>query len=148
MSEMQRTLFIIKPDAVAAGCTGKILERIEENGFRIVGMNLLRLKPDEARGFYHVHEGKFFLDSLVEFMSSGPVVACALEREGAIAKLREIVGATDPAEAASGTIRKDFATDKEKNAVHASDAPETAEWELGFFTENGLLYIPGDSAGD
>jgi nucleoside-diphosphate kinase len=144
MSDVQRTLFIVKPDAVAAGVAGKILSRVEENGFTIVGMNMLRLKPDEARGFYYVHAEKPFMDSLVEFMTSGRVVACALERENAIAKLREIVGATDPAEAAEGTIRKDFATDKEKNAVHASDAPETAEWEVGFFTENGLLYIPGD----
>ena len=144
MSDTQRTLFIVKPDAVAAGNAGNILQRVEANGFRIVGMNMIRLEPDEARGFYHVHEGKFFLDSLVAFMSSGPAVACALERDGAIAKLREIVGATDPAEAEAGTIRKDFATDKEKNAVHASDAPETAEWELGFFTDNGLLSSPGD----
>jgi nucleoside-diphosphate kinase len=144
MSDTQRTLFIIKPDAVAAGNAGAILERVEANGFKIVGMNMIRLEPGEARGFYHVHEGKFFLDSLVAFMSSGRVVACALERDGAIAKLREIVGATDPAEAEAGTIRKDFAKDKEKNAVHASDAPETAEWELGFFTDNGLLSMPGD----
>ena len=144
MSDKQRTLFIIKPDAVAAGKAGKILGRVEANDFKIVGMNMIRLEPDEARGFYHVHEGKLFLDSLVAFMSSGRVIACALEREEAIAKLREIVGATDPAEADEGTIRRDFATDKEKNAVHASDAPETAEWELGFFTDNGLLSIPGE----
>lgn len=135
---------MIKPDAVAAGNAGKILERVESNGFKIVGMCMLRLEPEEARSFYYVHEGKPFLDSLVAFMSSGRVVACALERDGAIAKLREIVGATDPAQAEAGTIRKDFATDKERNAVHASDAPETAEWELGFFADNGLLSIPED----
>ena len=107
-------------------------------------MRLLRLDPDEARRFYYVHEGKFFLDSLVAFMSSGPVVACVLEKENAIEGLREIVGATDPAKADPGTIRKDFAIDKEKNSVHASDAQDTAAWEIGFFLENGLMSIPGE----
>jgi nucleoside-diphosphate kinase len=105
---------------------------------------MVRFGADMARRFYYVHEGKPFLDSLVSFMSSGPVVVCALEREDAVSRLREIVGATDPAEAAPGTIRKDFALDKEKNSVHASDSPETARWELGFFIENGVLALPGD----
>lgn len=142
--EVQRTLFIIKPDAVSRRYTGKILERVEADGFKVLGMGMVCLTPENARRFYHVHEGKPFLDSLVAFMSSGPVVACALEKEGAITRLRQIVGATDPAEAEAGTIRKDFATDKEENAVHASDAPETAKWELGFFMDNGLLSIAGE----
>lgn len=145
MSEgAERTLFIIKPDAVGRGLTGRVLERVEADGFKLVGMRMLRLDPDTARRFYHVHEGKPFLDSLVAFMSSGPVVACALERESAVVRLREVVGATDPAMAEPGTIRADFALDKERNSVHASDAPETAEWELKFFSERGLLSIPGD----
>ena len=139
----QRTLFIIKPDAVSRGLTGAILGRVEADGFRLLGLSMVRLSPEKARRFYYVHEGKPFLDSLVDFMSSGPVVACALERDDAVRRLREIVGATDPRQAAPGTIRKDFALDKEKNSVHASDAAETARWELGFFTENGLLSIPG-----
>jgi nucleoside-diphosphate kinase len=139
----QRTLFIIKPDAVGRALTGKILERVEGDGFRLIGLSMVRLSPDMARRFYYVHEGKPFLDSLVGFMSSGPVVVCALERGDAVRRLREIVGATDPKEAAAGTIRKDFALDKEKNAVHASDSPETARWELGFFVENGVLSVPG-----
>jgi nucleoside-diphosphate kinase len=140
----QRTLFIVKPDAVERRLTGKILERVEEDGFRVLGLAMIRLSPDTARRFYYVHEGKPFLDSLVAFMSSGPAVVCALEREDAVRRLREIVGATDPAEAAPGTIRKDFALDKEKNSVHASDSPETARWELGFFVESGMLSLPGD----
>lgn len=140
----QRTLFIIKPDAVSRGLTGEILGRVEADGFRLLGLSMVRLSSEKARRFYYVHEGKPFLDSLVDFMSSGPVVACALEREDAVRRLREIVGATDPSQAEPGTIRKDFALDKEKNSVHASDAPETARWELGFFTENGLLSIPGE----
>ncbi len=141
---LERTLFIIKPDAVARGLSGRILERVEANGFKLVGMHMIRLEPDQAGRFYYVHEGKGFFDSLVRFMSSGPVVACVLEKEAAIEGLREIVGATDPAEAKPGTIRKDFALDKEKNSVHASDKPETARWEVGFFLENGLLSIPGE----
>ena len=143
----QRTLFIVKPDAVGRGLTGAILERVERDGFRLIGMSMARFSPDTARRFYYVHEGKPFLDSLVDFMSSGPVVVCALEREDAVRRLREVVGATDPAEAAPGTIRKDFALDKEKNSVHASDSPETARWELGFFVENGVLTVPGDRSG-
>jgi len=141
---LQRTLFIIKPDAVAKGLTGRILGRVEADGFKVLGIRMVALDPATARRFYHVHEGKHFLDSLVAFMSSGPVVACVLERDDAVARLRELVGATDPAEAGPGTIRKDFATDKEKNAVHASDALETARWEIDFFLGNGLLSIPGE----
>jgi nucleoside-diphosphate kinase len=107
---LERTLFIVKPDAVERGLTGEILARVEADGFRLVGMSMLRLDADEARRFYYVHEGKPFLESLVELMSSGPVVACALERAGAVSRLREIVGATDPSQAVAGTIRKDFAT--------------------------------------
>jgi nucleoside-diphosphate kinase len=140
----QRTLFIVKPDAVGRGLIGKILERVETDGFDLIGLSMVRLSPGMARRFYYVHEGKPFLDSLVDFMSSGSVVVCALERDDAVRRLREIVGATDPGEAAPGTIRRDFALDKEKNSVHASDSPETARWELGFFIENGVLSLPGD----
>jgi nucleoside-diphosphate kinase len=139
---LERTLFMIKPDAVGRGLVGAILARVEDEGFKIVAMRMVHLDAATARGFYHVHEGKPFLDSLVSFMSSGPVVATALEREGAIAKLREIVGATDPSKAEPGTIRRDYALDVEKNSVHASDAADTAKWELGFFTEHGILSIP------
>jgi nucleoside-diphosphate kinase len=139
---VERTLFIIKPDAVSRALVGAILARVEEDGFKIAAMRMVHLDAATARGFYHVHEGKPFLDSLVSFMSSGPVVAAALEREGAIARLREIVGATDPAAAAPGTIRRDFALDKEKNSVHASDAADTARWEIAFFVEHGVLSIP------
>ncbi len=143
MSEtIDRTLFIIKPDAVSRGLIGAILARVEDDGFKIVSMRMVHLDAATARSFYHVHEGKEFLDSLVSFMSSGPVVAAVLEREGAIARLREIVGATDPAKAEPGTIRRDFALDKEKNSVHASDAAETAKWEIAFFVEHGVLSIP------
>jgi nucleoside-diphosphate kinase len=139
---VERTLFMIKPDAVSRGLVGAILSRVEESGFKMLSMRMVHLDAATARGFYHVHEGKPFLDSLVSFMSSGPVVVVALEHDGAIAKLREIVGATDPAEAAPGTIRADFALDKEKNSVHASDAVETAKWEIAFFVEHGVLSPP------
>lgn len=143
MSEtIDRTLFIIKPDAVSRGLIGAILARVEDDGFKIVAMRMVHLDAATARSFYHVHEGKGFIDSLVSFMSSGPVVAAVLECDGAIARLREIVGATDPAKAEPGTIRRDFALDKEKNSVHASDAAETAKWEIAFFVEHGVLSIP------
>ena len=140
--KIERTLFMVKPDAVGRGLIGRILARVEADGFKVAGMSMVRLDKDLARRFYHVHEGRPFFDSLVAFMSSGPTAAFALEKEGAIARLRVLVGETDPAKAAAGTIRRDFGLDKEKNSVHASDAPETAEWELRFFTDNGLLSMP------
>jgi nucleoside-diphosphate kinase len=129
----QRTLSIIKPDAVAAGHAGEILAMIEKAGFRVLGCRMLRLRKEQAREFYAVHKEKPFYESLVEFMTEGPVIVLALERADAIARLREVMGATNPANAAEGTIRKRFGTNIERNAVHGSDAPETARTELAFF---------------
>ncbi len=129
----ERTFSIIKPDAVAAGNAGAILSRLEGAGFRIVALRLRRLTRREAEGFYQVHAGKPFFAPLTEFMSSGPCLTMVLECPGAIAKLRELMGATDPAKAAAGTIRKDFAGSIQANAIHGSDAPETARFEIGYF---------------
>jgi nucleoside-diphosphate kinase len=129
----ERTLSIIKPDAVRAGNAGAILSRLEKKGFRIVALRMRSLTRAEAEGFYHVHRGRPFFASLCGFMSSGPCITMVLEREGAIAELRETMGATDPAQAAAGTIRKDFATSIETNAIHGSDAPATAAFEIGYF---------------
>ncbi len=133
MSQIQRTLSIIKPDAVAAGQAGEILAAIEKAGFRILGMRMIRLRKEQAEGFYAVHREKPFYGSLVKFMTEGPVIVLALEREDAITKLREVMGATNPANAAEGTIRKRFAASIERNCIHGSDAPATAETELRFF---------------
>ena len=130
---MERTFSIVKPDAMQAGCAGEILSRIEKAGFRIVALRLRRLTRTEAEGFYHVHRERPFFPSLCEFMSSGPCLTMVLERENAIAHLREIMGATDPAKAAPGTIRKDFASSLQANAIHGSDAQETARFEIGYF---------------
>jgi nucleoside-diphosphate kinase len=130
---MQRTFAIIKPDAVAEGHTGAILAKIQKNGFKILGMKMLRLSKAQAEDFYAVHKERGFFNSLVTFMTEGPVVVLALEREDAIAKWRELMGATNPANAAEGTIRKQFAQSIERNAVHGSDAPETAAVEIPFF---------------
>jgi len=129
----ERTFSIIKPDAVKAGNAGAILSRLEEAGFRIVALRLRTLTPAEAEGFYHVHRARAFFASLCTFMSSGPCLTMVLERDSAIAQLREIMGATDPAKAAAGTIRKDFASSIEANAIHGSDAPETAAFEISYF---------------
>jgi nucleoside-diphosphate kinase len=130
---MERTFAIIKPDAVAAGKAGAILAKIEENGFKIRGVKMTRISQAQAEGFYGVHKERPFFKSLVTFMTEGPVVVLALERENAIAKWRELMGATNPANAAEGTIRKQFAESIERNAVHGSDAPETAAVEIPFF---------------
>lgn len=130
---MEQTLMMIKPDAVERKLVGRILERVEASGLRVAQLRMLRLRPEEARAFYRVHEGKPFLDSLVAFMSSGPIVAGVLEGENAIRRWRELMGATDPAKAAAGTIRRDFAEGIERNSVHGSDAPETARDEIAFF---------------
>ena len=129
----ERTLSIIKPDAVKAGQAGQILARIEQAGFTVVALRLRRLSRTEAEGFYAVHRERPFFASLCAFMSSGPCIPMVLEREGAIAKLRDIMGATDPAKADAGTIRKDFASSIEANCIHGSDAPETAAFEIGYF---------------
>ncbi len=130
---IERTFSIIKPDAVAGGHAGEILALIEKSGFRILGARMLRLRPEQAREFYAVHRGKPFYESLVSFMTEGPVIVLALEREDAIATLRNVMGATNPANAAEGTVRKLYAANIERNAIHGSDAPATAETELRFF---------------
>ncbi len=129
----ERTLSIIKPDATAKNVTGKINARFEEAGLRIVAQKRLRLTKDQAGEFYAVHRERPFFDELTSFMASGPVVVQVLEGEGAIAKNREVMGATNPAEAAPGTIRADFASSVGENAVHGSDAPDTAAEEIAFF---------------
>jgi nucleoside-diphosphate kinase len=129
----ERTFSIIKPDAVKAGNAGAILSHLEKAGFRVVALRLRSLTRVEAEGFYHVHMARPFFASLCGFMSSGPCITMVLEREGAIARLRELMGATDPAKAAAGTIRKDFAASIEANAIHGSDAAETAAFEIGYF---------------
>lgn len=129
----ERTFSIIKPDAVAAGNAGAVLSRIEAAGFRVVALRMRSLTRAEAEGFYHVHAARPFFGSLCAFMSSGRCVTMVLERENAIAHLREIMGATDPAKAAAGTIRKDFAASIERNAIHGSDAKETAAFEIAYF---------------
>ena len=129
----ERTLTIIKPDAVAAGHTGDIIKIFEANDFKIVAARLVNLTKKEAEGFYAVHRGKPFFESLTTFMSSGPALAMVLEREQVISRLREVMGATNPAKAAAGTIRQLYATNIEHNSVHGSDAPETAAYEIGYF---------------
>ena len=136
---MERTFAILKPDAVAANKAGAILAKIQENGFKILGMKMTRLSKMQAEGFYAVHRERGFYNSLVTFMTEGPVVVLALEREDAIAKWRELMGATNPANAADGTIRKQFAESIERNAVHGSDAPETAAIEIPFFFSTSEL---------
>ena len=130
---LERTFSIIKPDAVAAGNAGKILATLEEAGFRILGLRMTRLTEQQAEGFYAVHRARPFFPSLVKFMTEGPIIVMALERESAVSKLREVMGATNPENAAEGTIRKKFATSIERNCVHGSDAPETAAVELAYF---------------
>lgn len=137
---MSQTLAIIKPDAVASGKTGAILGHLEKGGFRIRALEMTRLNPVQAQAFYEVHRGRPFYESLVSFMTSGPVVPMVLEADGAVPALREAIGATDPAEAAPGTVRALFAESKERNAIHASDSDENASREIAFFfSEHDLL---------
>lgn len=135
----QRSLLIIKPDAVRRGLMGEILHRIEVDGFAIVAMRMARLTERQARGFYAVHRHKPFYEPLCKFMTSGRCVLCVLEREGAIESLRQLVGKTNPKEAAFGSIRHDYATDTRQNCVHASDSPESAHREIGFFFRPSAL---------
>ncbi len=130
---MERTLSIIKPDGVARGIIGEVIKRLEDNKIKIIAMKMLRMTKAQAESFYAVHKERPFFGSLTDFMTSGPVVAMVLEGENVIDKYRELMGATDYKEAADGTIRKDFATDIEKNVVHGSDSPETADFEIGYF---------------
>ena len=130
---VERTFSIIKPDAVAAGQAGEILAMIYKAGFQVLAMRMTRITEAQARGFYAVHKERPFFEGLVKFMTEGPVVVMALEREDAIKTLRDVMGATNPANAAEGTIRKRFAANIERNCIHGSDAPETAQQELRFF---------------
>jgi nucleoside-diphosphate kinase len=129
----ERTLSIVKPDAVAKQKIGEIIARAERAGLRVVAGKLLRLSREDAARFYVVHRERPFYDSLCEFMSSGPVFVSVLEGENAIVKWRETMGATDPAKAPPGSVRRDFGTNVERNATHGSDAPDTARWEIAFF---------------
>ena len=138
----ERTLAIVKPDGVAAGTVGKVIARVEAERLRILGLRLVRLSRAEAEGFYAVHRQRPFFGALTAFMSSGPAVAMVLEGEGAIARWREIMGATDPAKAAAGTLRRELAENIERNVVHGSDAPETAAFEIGYFFR-GMEILPG-----
>ncbi|HEV8400607.1 MAG TPA: nucleoside-diphosphate kinase [Gemmatimonadales bacterium] len=133
------TLAIIKPDAVQAGNAGKVLAHLEAQGFKVRAARLVRLTQPQAEAFYAVHRERPFFRSLVTFMTSGPALPLALERDNAVAQLREVIGATDPAEAKPGTIRKLYAQSKERNAIHASDSPENAAREVAFFFPEGEL---------
>ncbi len=130
---MSQTLAIIKPDAVSAGNAGNILALLEASGFTVKALRMTSLSAQQAGAFYAVHEGRPFYDELVEFMMSGPVMPMVLEADGAVPKLREVIGATDPAEADEGTVRKLYAESKGRNAIHASDSDENAAIEIGFF---------------
>ena len=138
---MERTFAIIKPDAVARHLAGDILKRVEASGLRVVGLRLTQLSRAEAESFYAVHKERPFYKSLCDYMTSGPVIVAVLAGEGAIKRWRDLMGATDPAKAAPGTIRKDFGQNVEQNATHGSDAPETAANEIAFFFR-GLEIIP------
>ena len=138
---MERTFAIIKPDAVARHLAGDILKRIEASGLRVVGLRLTQLTRAEAESFYAVHKERPFYRSLCDYMTSGPVIVAVLAGEGAIKRWRDLMGATDPAKAAAGTIRKDFGQNVEQNATHGSDGPETAAQEIAFFFR-GLELLP------
>jgi len=130
---VERTFSILKPDTVERRKIGEVIAMIESAGLRVVAQKMMHLTKKQAEGFYHVHRERKFFGELVEFMTRGPVVAMVLEGEGAIAKYREVMGATDPAKAAEGTIRKKYAANVGENAVHGSDAPDTARFEIGYF---------------
>lgn len=130
---MEKTLAIIKPDAVERNLIGKILDRIESNGFKITQLQMKSLTKEEAQGFYAVHKERPFFNDLTNYMASGPVALMVLERNNAIAMWRELMGATNPKDAAMGTIRREFAIDLEKNSSHGSDSPETAAFEISYF---------------
>ena len=136
---VERTLSIVKPDAVAKNHIGEVLRRFEQAGLKVVAARMLHLSQTQAQAFYAVHKERPFYNDLVKFMTSGPVLAQVLEGENAIAKNREVMGATDPKKAAPGTIRADLASNVEENAVHGSDAPETAKQEIAFFFKDGEI---------
>jgi nucleoside-diphosphate kinase len=130
---MERTLSIVKPDGVQKHLIGEVIKRFEDAGLKVVAQKMIWMDKKEAEGFYAVHRGKAFFESLTIFMSSGPAVVMVLEGEGAISKTRELMGTTDPKKAKEGTLRRQFATNIERNVVHGSDAPETAAFEIGYF---------------
>jgi len=130
---MQKTFTILKPDTVNAGKAGAIISEIEKAGFRIRAMKMLHLTEPQAQGFYYIHKERPFFGSLVKFMTEGPIVAMVLEADNAVETLRKVMGATDPGKAEAGTIRKQFGTNIERNAIHGSDGPETASFEIGYF---------------
>lgn len=134
---VERTLAIIKPDAVKKKLIGKIMQRIEEEDFKISGLKMLHLTKEEAQGFYIVHKDKHFYDSLTDFMSSGEILVMVLERENAISHWRDVMGATDPALAKPGSLRQKYGFSVERNVVHGSDGPDTAEWEIDYFYKGG-----------
>ena len=130
---MERTLSIVKPEGVSKDLIGEVIKRFEGCGLKVIGLKMIWMDKKEAEGFYAVHRGKPFFESLTVFMSSGPSVVMVLEGDGAISKTRELMGATDPKKAEEGTLRRQFASDIERNIVHGSDAPETADFEIGYF---------------
>lgn len=142
---MQRTLSIVKPDGVKKNLIGEVIKRFEDNGLRVVGLKMIFMDKKEAEGFYAVHRGKPFFESLTQFMSSGPSVVMVLEGENAILKTRELMGATDPKEAKEGTLRRQYATSIERNIVHGSDGPETAAFEISYFFNALELFQPGEN---
>jgi nucleoside-diphosphate kinase len=139
---MEKTLVIVKPDAVERNYSGKILSLLEENGLRLRALKMLWLNKKQAQGFYHVHRERYFFDSLTDYISSGPIVAAVLEGEEAINKVRQLMGATDPKMAAADTIRARFGQDKEKNAIHGSDSPESAAFEIPYFFNEFKIIKP------
>jgi nucleoside-diphosphate kinase len=130
---LERTLSIVKPDGTEKNVIGEVVSRFEKNGIKVIALKMVKLTKEDAEGFYAVHRERPFFGSLTEFMSRGPIVVMALEGDNAVSKVREIMGATNPEEAAEGTIRKDFASNIEENTVHGSDSPESAEYEIGYF---------------
>lgn len=138
---MERTLSIVKPDGVAKNLIGEVIKRFETNGLKVVALKMIYMEKREAEGFYAVHRGKAFFESLTRFMSSGPSVVMVLEGEEAISKVRTLMGATDPSKAEEGTLRRQYASNIEQNVVHGSDSPETASFEIGYFF-NALEIFP------
>ncbi|MFH1287357.1 MAG: nucleoside-diphosphate kinase [bacterium] len=136
---MERTLIIVKPDAVEKNFSGEIIKRFESNGFKISGARFIKMDPKKAEGFYYVHQEKPFFESLVEFMISGPVFVMSMKKDNAVEDARKLIGATNPKNAEVGTIRKDFAESIERNAIHGSDSVESARFEIGYFFETEEL---------
>ena len=130
---MERTLSIIKPDGVERGLIGELIKRFEDNGLKVIGIKMVKMSKEEAEGFYEVHGEKSFFESLTTFMSSGPTVVMVLEGDNAIQRVRNLMGATNPHEAAEGTLRRQFGSNIERNTVHGSDGPDTATFEIGYF---------------